>query len=328
MVWGFKGCKLTSAISIVIPFYNKEPYIISTLQALTAQMSSADEIIVVDDQSTDNGPYIARAFFETVPAYGRVVTLPRNSGPATARNWGARISKNPYLLFFDADDIPLPPLLQTLRSVIELNPSATIFAYHIARQARGEKPIYTDRVGKISTDIRPLHAFAIDSLEGKMLLHPSCTLITRDAFFQADGGFQEGLRYCEDPELWVRLSSIHSVIEIHETLAIYRDVPGSLSYGLRGIVGSVNAYVETLKKLAAQYGTVYLQLARSMLFKNLVFSRASGASRLEAARQLSKYRPVLGMKIYLLLNCVNLFPSVIFQRVLELRSEIASRASK
>jgi glycosyltransferase involved in cell wall biosynthesis len=314
---------LTIGFSIIIPLYNKESYIQQTIHALAAQMCDTDEIIIVDDLSTDSGPFIARLFFETSSVRGHVVTLDKNSGPATARNFGVTISKNSFLLFFDADDIPLLNLLQTLRTVIDQNPSAVIFAYHIARQARGEKPTLKSEYSRTLTSLRPLHAFAMDSLVGKMLLHPSSTVVRRNVFLAADGGFQDGLRYCEDPELWVRLSSAYPIVEIHETLAVYRDVVGSLSYDLRGVVGSVNPYVETLTRLRTRYGDLYLKLARSIIFKNIFFSRASGVARLECLMQLNRYRDVVGWGLFIIINIAIMFPSKLFRLALDFRSAIA-----
>jgi glycosyltransferase involved in cell wall biosynthesis len=312
-------------ISVVIPLFNKALYIRATLEALIPQLGADDEILVVDDQSTDDGPDIVRNVFAACPGAGRLILLPENSGPATARNVGARDAAASHLLFFDADDIPLPVLLPTLRAAIAQHPVEAVFAYRIAFEARGETaPLLVDGA-PLSATLRPLHAFATDHLRGRTLCTASSTCVRHDAFLAADGGFCYGLRYCEDPEFWARLSACHRIVQIDQTLAIYRDVAGSLSYGLRSLLGSVNPYMDTLKNLSAQYGLIYTRIARSMVFKNLIFSRAAGASSAAAYPQIARHRSTLGVARYLVLSCLNLLPSYLFRKVLEARSTIAAR---
>ncbi|MGE5112795.1 MAG: glycosyltransferase family 2 protein [Acidobacteriaceae bacterium] len=313
--------KMIAGVSIIVPLFNKAPYVASTLQGLIEQLCEADEILVVDDQSSDGGAEIARALLNGTANRGRVISLPENVGPASARNVGARQAKSSHLLFFDADDIPSPNLLPALRGVIKQYSSVQVFAYQIAFQARGADIQRGSPLNQITASLRPPHAFAADYLKGKTLCTASSTCVTRDAFFSTNGGFQAGLRFGEDPEFWARLSATYSVLEIHETLATYRDVKESLSHSLRGRLGSVNPYVDSLQLLAKQHGRLYLQLARLMLFKNLVFSRASGVSHAEASRQLSKYQHCLGRRKHLQLRCVNILPSVIFRRALEFRTK-------
>src|SRR5665213_1424356 len=103
-------------ISVIIPAYNREQLIGETLRSLLNQTLPADEIIVVDDGSTDGTSIAAYAAFEErksanvkgnkVPEF-RVIKQ-ENKGPAAARNAGFLASKGEFLHFFDSDDIALP----------------------------------------------------------------------------------------------------------------------------------------------------------------------------------------------------------------------------
>lgn len=92
-----------NSISVVIPAYNRAALIGDTIRSLLHQSLPAQEIIVVDDGSTDNTVAVARSFGPTV----RVICQP-NAGPASARNTGWRHSKGAFLHFVDSDDILLP----------------------------------------------------------------------------------------------------------------------------------------------------------------------------------------------------------------------------
>lgn len=311
-------------LSVIVPLFNKAAYVCEMLAAFSPQLRAEDELLVIDDQSTDRSKVIAQEAMASMPN-ARLITMPSNAGPATARNHGVGQALGTHVLFFDADDIPAPRLLDRLRSAIEQHPNERVFAYRIAFEARGESAASPGRE-QVATTLRPRHAFVEDSLNGQTLCTASSTCVARDTFL-AEGGFQEGLRYCEDPELWARLSAQHPIVSIDETLATYRDVPQSLSYGLRGQFGSVNPYVDSLLRLAASFDGPYLALARSMIFKNLVFGRAAGQPVLEGRRQLAMYREALGPLRSLALQALNVLPRSLVQTLLDRRTARLQRSA-
>lgn len=301
-------------LSVIIPLFNKGAYLAETLNAFLPQLRIGDEIIVVDDCSTDDGPVIAQNLLGRIPGF-QLMHMSKNAGPASARNAGARFAAGSHLLFFDADDVPSSKLLDTIREAISQFPNDAVFTYGIAYQARGEK--WTDSRPGISCapQRRQRHAFVADSLQGGTLCTASSTCVRRSIFFEV-GGFQEGLRYCEDPELWARLSAIYEVVVIKDVHALYRDVVQSLSYEWRGRIGAVNPYVDSLLKLDQAHGGAYKSLARSVIFKNLVLARAAGVKQRDAANQLKSYRALLGTFHHLALRALNVVPSGLLRQLL------------
>ena len=87
------------SISVIVPVYNGGDTLAACLQALQNQTRLPDEIIVVDDGSTDDSAEIADRF-------GLKVLRQRNAGPAAARNLGAQRAQGQLLLFTDADCCP------------------------------------------------------------------------------------------------------------------------------------------------------------------------------------------------------------------------------
>src|SRR4051812_6967044 len=85
------------AVSIVVPVYNSARMLGRCLVSICAQTTADDQVIVVDDGSTDDVATVADRFPVTV------VRLDRRSGAAAARNQGADRSTRPVLLFVDAD---------------------------------------------------------------------------------------------------------------------------------------------------------------------------------------------------------------------------------
>lgn len=266
-----------TTVSIVVPLFNKAAYVASALQSLIPQLAPGDEIVVVDDRSTDGSQTIVAALSRDNV---RLIPLPENGGPATARNAGAAQAHGEYLLFFDADDLPHPQMLAVLKQCIAEHPQDCVFAFNLATQARGEvadlapeQPLTGARA-----EVLARHAFVQSCLQGRPVCTASSTCVRKSEFLAA-GGFLAGLRYCEDPELWARLSALHNVVHIDATLALYRDVPMSLSYGLRAQPGSVQPYVNTLLSLASHPDDAYHRLARTVIAKNVVFGMTMGAPR-------------------------------------------------
>src|SRR3981189_2761279 len=93
----------TSTIATVIPLFNKEPYIARAITSVLAQTRPVDEIIVVDDASTDGSLEQVNAFQER-----RIRVLrrmdPRERGLPATRNVGIRSATSRWIALLDADD--------------------------------------------------------------------------------------------------------------------------------------------------------------------------------------------------------------------------------
>ena len=103
------------AISVIIPMYNAEKYLVDCLNSLLAQTFTDFELIVVDDCSTDNSVAIVKNY---APRFGGRLKLLRtkeNSGHASLpRNKGVDISRGEYIYFIDPDDAVTPTALEEL----------------------------------------------------------------------------------------------------------------------------------------------------------------------------------------------------------------------
>ena len=119
--------------SIIIPAFNCARELEASLPALIAAAAPDDEILVVDDASTD-------ATAEVSSALGaRVLCLARNAGPAEARNLGAAHGRGELLLFVDADVIVHADVLDRMRRILQEEPeiSAVFGSYDAVPQAQG-----------------------------------------------------------------------------------------------------------------------------------------------------------------------------------------------
>lgn len=95
-------------VSILIPAYNSEKWIVDTLRSALAQTWPHKEIIVVDDGSSDRTAELARRFASKAV---KVVTT-KNQGAAAARNHALQLSQGDYIQWLDADDLLAPDKIE------------------------------------------------------------------------------------------------------------------------------------------------------------------------------------------------------------------------
>ena len=108
------------AVSVVIPLYDKGPHIARTIQSVLNQTEQSFEIIIVDGQSTDEGPKIVKSFKDQ-----RIFFLDqKGSGVSSARNEGICHSRSDFIAFLDADDEWMPDHLETLLRLRKMYPEA------------------------------------------------------------------------------------------------------------------------------------------------------------------------------------------------------------
>lgn len=118
-------------VSVVIPLYNKAPYIARALASVITQTCQGFEVIVIDDGSTDGGAEIVRRLDDT-----RIrVIRQENRGVSAARNRGIESARTDFIAFLDADDEWMPTHLEALLRLRDRSPHAGAYgtAYLIKR---------------------------------------------------------------------------------------------------------------------------------------------------------------------------------------------------
>lgn len=105
-------------ISVIIPVYNVEAYIVKCIASVVSQtLKETIEIIVVDDCGQDNSIALAKEYAASIEQHNRgfvFLTHNQNMGQAAARNSGIRIAKGKFLYFIDSDDSIPADSLETL----------------------------------------------------------------------------------------------------------------------------------------------------------------------------------------------------------------------
>lgn len=110
--------------SVVIPLYNKANHILDAIASIKAQSVPADEIVIIDDGSSDEGV----AVVEQAKIEGVRIIRQANQGVSVARNNGIKAARNTYVAFLDADDTWLPFFLEEMQLLIAKFPQCKFFA--------------------------------------------------------------------------------------------------------------------------------------------------------------------------------------------------------
>ncbi len=191
-------------LSIIVPVYDGAATLEACLAALRREMIAGDELIVIDDASTDASGAIAAA------AGADVVRLPRNRGQAAGRNVGARKAQGEVLFFVDADVVVHPGVAARVRATFAARPEiAAVFgSYDDAPPAPGTVAAYRNLLHHWVHQQGSAEAFSFWA---------GCGAIRREVF-AAVGGFDERLwrRAIEDIELGYRLrASGHRILLDH-----------------------------------------------------------------------------------------------------------------
>jgi glycosyltransferase involved in cell wall biosynthesis len=108
-----------SGHTVVVPLYNKAAWIGETIASLAEQTQPPDQLVIIDDASTDGS---MEAAYDALSAHGAalsgcridLVALPRNGGPGAARNAGLARAEGERISFHDADDIYRADALHTI----------------------------------------------------------------------------------------------------------------------------------------------------------------------------------------------------------------------
>ena len=192
-------------VSVIIPTWNRASLLARALDSVDRQTRPPEEIIVVDDGSTDDTVALVRS--RVTPP--KLISQP-NRGVSAARNAGIRAAAGEWVAFLDSDDEWLPEKLE--RQLAALGPETVLCHTDEIwiRRGRRVNPMQKHRKsgGRIFERSLPLCAIS-----------PSAALVRRD-LFDVVGLFDECLPACEDYDLWLRVTSRYPVLYIDEPLVM------------------------------------------------------------------------------------------------------------
>jgi len=196
-----------NGISVIIPSYNRVTQLIRALDSVFNQSLTPDEVIVIDDGSTDDTQQVIKNLFPHVN-----YRYQANNGVSAARNLGIQISNGEWLAFLDSDDEWMPVKLAQ--------------QYNHAITQPGVKIIHTNEIwvrhGKRVNQMKKHTKYGgmiFRQCLPRCIISPSSVMVHR-SLFDGIGAFDERLPACEDYDLWLRCCARYPVHYIYNPLII------------------------------------------------------------------------------------------------------------
>jgi glycosyltransferase involved in cell wall biosynthesis len=191
-------------ISVVIPVHNRPVLVKRAIESVLTQSLKPDEIIVVDDGSTDETAESLKSFKKI-----KIITQ-KNSGVSTARNRGIKEASCKWIAFLDSDDIWYKDKLKLQLEFHEQNPQI-LFSHTLEEWIRDGKSL------KQKKQHQKPKGFCFDENLNFCKIAPSTVMINKK-LFERVGYFDESLEVCEDYDLWLRVLKKYEVGLIEKVL--------------------------------------------------------------------------------------------------------------
>ena len=205
-------------VSILIPSYNSEKWIKSTVQSALAQSWNNKEIIIVDDGSKDNTYKIAKGFqSKNVKVITQV-----NCGASAARNKALSLSQGDFIQWLDSDDIIAPNKIELHLADTEHDPRTKIlhssawgsFYYSIKRAKFSSNSLWQN--------LSPLDWLLKHIGEG-FYMYPAAWLVSRE-LTEIAGPWDERLSYNDDGEYFARVVSASNLVQFNQNAISYHRI--------------------------------------------------------------------------------------------------------
>lgn len=210
-------------VSIIIPVYNAEDSIFTTLESVRNQTYQDFEIIIVNDGSKDSSDNIIKKFIGTYTELDIKYVSQLNKGVSSARNVGLKIATGKWIALLDSDDEWLPNKLERQIQILKQNPIIDFLG--------------TNRNGEHFNFFLFVKFSELTKISAKLLLYKmffiTPTVIFKIEILNEIGYFDEKKKYSEDANYFIKIAHKKSCYLLNESLTI---TSGSKAYfGQKGL---------------------------------------------------------------------------------------------
>lgn len=185
-------------VSVIIPLFNSERYIIQAIESVLSQTYKKIEIIVIDDGSTDNSLNLLQQYKGKIHLYSQ-----KNKGASSARNFGLRKAKGEYIQFLDSDDILEPKKIENqILFLVNEDLDVLVFGSWVRFVSEINEQKGNDQI--INKDYPIPYKLLIDMWNGKGMIQPGAWLASKRLLLKA-GMWNENLSLNDDGEYYCRV---------------------------------------------------------------------------------------------------------------------------
>src|SRR5215470_16887581 len=207
-------------VSVIIIFFNGEPFIKEAVTSVLAQTYSAWELLLVDDGSTDGSTAMARDYVNRYPH--KIFYLQheghQNRGMSVSRNLGIHRAKGEYIAFLDADDVWLPHKLAQQVEILNSHPragmlyGATQWWFSWTGKAEDSQRDFVHPMGVPPDTLIEPPKLLIQLLKNEGVSPCTCSIMVRRDVMERIGGFEESFRGLYEDQVFCTKICLNEVV--------------------------------------------------------------------------------------------------------------------
>lgn len=256
-------------VSIIVPCYNCEKYIIRAIKSLESQTYKNFEVIIVNDGSTDNSDEIIKSYLKDTKLRYKYF-YQENSGVSKSRNKGIDNASGKYIAFLDADDLYHKEFLQSLVSVIESNNTDTAYCSY----TRDISSI-VDENSKTIDSVEVLNHD--DMMNSFMYRKGPCGFFNyiykKSIIDKFNIRFDEKTRYGEDLEFtWKYLVHCKSAVFLNNSLYGYYDNPKSAVNNVSWKITDVIDVIKRVEKYMNENNDDFIDIFKLYMYDRTIWA--------------------------------------------------------
>ncbi|WP_283588595.1 glycosyltransferase family A protein [Limosilactobacillus viscerum] len=257
-------------LSIVIPMYNSENYIVDLLKSISKNYGNVKsvEVIIIDDGSKDRSVIVASDSLKELGLNGQVITA-KHEGAGSARNIGIKESQGKYILFCDSDDMLVENIIDIVK--IAIREEIDVISMEENVSVKHDNKIFYKKNDnlKIAFSMFGGRKFGISAKEYGA--GPVRKLFRRKLLVDNNIHFPIGIRWWEDGLFNLKVLCYSNKIQLlKKNMYFIRRNANSTSHNVdEEIIGTVNNFLrllrETLKDVPSEYCVDIYNQARAFL---------------------------------------------------------------
>jgi glycosyltransferase involved in cell wall biosynthesis len=242
-------------ISIIIPSYNKEKFIAQAIDSVLAQTFKEWELIIVDDCSTDKTKEILKAYITNQKIF--IYSNDINKGGNYCRNFGLSKATQPYIIFFDADDLLLENCIENRLKLMKEYPNLDFAVFTMG--------IFNKKIGDNNYKWLPETKQPLNNFLQHKLPWQTMQPIYKKKIVEDNNGFDESFTRLQDVEFHTRIllnenltyKLINSKPDCYLRIDVARKNFGSFQF-MEKWVDSTIKYIHKFNSLVAESQKKYL----------------------------------------------------------------------
>jgi glycosyltransferase involved in cell wall biosynthesis len=272
-------------VSVLIPTYNSAQFLDETIQSVLSQTFPDYEIIIVDNQSTDNTDKI----IEKYKLDSRIRYYKNSVNIGMTGNWNQCLlyANGEYIKFLMSDDKFHPHLLEKFINVMDKNPDVSVIT--CLRQFFGEENSVIPVPEEImkETKLKSQNAIAYTIKYSNWIGEPTSVMFRREHLWL--GFFKIEMQWIPDLEMWLRLLTRGSAYIIPEVLSFFRQHPSQQTkFVTKNFLREIEEY----------------EYFRSILYHNDIFQVMD---RVELKKQIKERAVQCGCNIFQMIRLKNYY---------------------